>query len=73
MLQDDYRGNRGMDRAWLITMLMFVGGYVLALWGILACMKRGLEYPRWSVSGVWGVATFGRFPLAADAEGLCLD
>ena len=42
-LQDDYRGHRGMDRAWLITMLMFVGGYVLALWGILACMNG--DYP----------------------------
>jgi hypothetical protein len=31
--REDYRGSRGMGRAWIATVLLFVAGSVMALWG----------------------------------------
>lgn len=30
---EDYRGNRGLTRAWTATVILFVAGAVLTLWG----------------------------------------
>lgn len=31
--QADYRSSRGMGRAWVVTVIMFVGGATMTLWG----------------------------------------
>ncbi len=31
--QEDYRSSRRMARAWIVTVIMFVAGTVLTLWG----------------------------------------
>lgn len=31
--QADFRSSRGMGRAWIVTVIMFVAGAILTLWG----------------------------------------
>ena len=33
VVQEDYRGPRRMARAWIVTVIMFVAGALMTLWG----------------------------------------
>jgi hypothetical protein len=51
---DDYRSPRGLNRAWLVTVLLFAAGAVLTLWGNAIAQTVALDTP----DGVYPIIGF---------------